>query len=112
MDGNWELKYITGPKITFQALYPDNKPFLSFNTKEKRVNGNGSCNSFAGNASISQSGLKFDENLVMTRMFCPGTGESIFMDGIKNVTSYSIIDGGTTLNLMVGEVVVMRFQKK
>lgn len=112
IDGIWELNYISGPKIAFEGLYPDKKPFLSFNTKEGRISGNSGCNSFTGNASISQNRFRVDENLAMTKMFCPGEGENTFMESLKKVNTYSISDEGKTLNLIMGDIAIMRFSKK
>jgi|SRR6218665_1095357 len=112
LDGIWELNYISGPKIAFEGLYPDKKPFLSFNTGEGRVSGNSGCNSFTGNASISTNRFRVDENLAMTKMFCPGEGENNFMESLKKVNTYSISDEGKTLNLIMGDIAIMRFSKK
>ena len=50
--------------------------------------------------------------MTMTKMFCPGDGESSFMDGLKKVNSYSVSDEGKTLNLIMGDIAIMRFHKK
>ena len=112
LDGIWELNYISGTKIAFEGLYPDKKPFLSFNTKDGRVSGNSGCNSFTGSMSVSNSYLHFDDSMAMTKMFCPGNGESNFLDGLKKINGYSISDEGKTLNLLSGDVAIMRFEKK
>jgi len=112
LDGIWELNYISGTKIAFEGLYPDKKPFLSFNTKDGRVSGNSGCNSFTGSMSVSNSYLHLDDSMAMTKMFCPGNGESNFLDGLKKINGYSISDEGKTLNLLSGDVAIMRFEKK
>jgi len=112
LDGNWELNYISGAKIAFEGLYPDKIPFISFNTKENRVSGSSGCNSFAGSTSINKNWMRFDENMAMTRMFCPGDGESTFMKSLQKVNAYAISDGGKTLNLLTGDIATMRFSKK
>jgi len=112
LEGIWELDYLSGTKVAFENLYVDKKPFLSFNTKDSRVSGNSSCNSFTGNITISKNYLRFDDAMAMTKMFCPGEGESAFVDGLKKVNSYSITDNGKTLNLIMGDIAIMRFHKK
>lgn len=112
LEGIWELDYLSGTKVNFENLYVDKKPFLSFNTKDSRVSGNSSCNSFTGNVSVSKNYLRFDDAMAMTKMFCPGEGESNFMDGLKRVNSFSITNNGKTLNLLTGDIAIMRFKKK
>ena len=112
LEGAWELDYISGPKIAFEGLYPDKKPFVSFNIKDGRVSGNNGCNSFTGNVRINKNTIAFDDSMAMTRMFCPGNGESAFMDGLKKVNTYAVTDDGKTLNFIAGDIAIMRFQKK
>jgi len=112
LDGTWELNYISGAKIAFEGLYPDKKPFVLFNTKENRASGNSSCNSFTGNVSINENWMRFDENMAMTKMFCPGDGENAFIQSLQKVNAYAISDGGKTLNLLTGDIAIMRFSKK
>src|SRR6218665_3958733 len=46
LEGTWELNYITGPRITFDGLFPNKKPTIIFNTKDNQVSGNNSCNTY------------------------------------------------------------------
>ena len=112
LEGIWELDYLSGTKVAFENLYADKKPFLSFNIKDSRASGNSSCNSFTGNVSISKNYLRFDDAMAMTKMFCPGDGESSFMEALKKVNSYSVSEEGKTLNLIMGDIAIMRFHKK
>ena len=112
LEGIWELNYLSGTKIAFEGLYPYRKPFLSFNTKEGRVSGNSSCNSFTGDIIVSGYHLHFDQSIAMTKMFCPGDGENNFINTLKKVDAYEISDEGGKLNLLAGGIVIMRLQKK
>lgn len=112
LEGIWELNYLSGTKISYENLYTDKKPFLSFNIKDSRVSGNSSCNSFTGNITLNKNYLRFDDAMAMTKMFCAGEGESSFMDSLKKVNSYSVSDNGKTLNLLMGDIAIMRFHKK
>ncbi len=40
LNGTWELNYISGRKITFEGLYPDKKPAISFDMSNKKFSGN------------------------------------------------------------------------
>jgi heat shock protein HslJ len=110
LGGTWELNYISGPRIAFNGLYPGNKPQLSFNLSEKRINGNSSCNSFSGKLLADDTSINFNEPMVATKMACPGEGEAIFFEMLKKVNKYSV-NGDTTLNFMMGDIAIMRFSK-
>ncbi|TDW48865.1 heat shock protein HslJ [Flavobacterium sp. 270] len=113
LDGNWELNYITGPRITFDGLYPNKKPTINFDTKENRVSGNSSCNSYNGKLSVTGNKIDFTQPMMMTKMMCgDGQGEQVYMSTLQKVTSYDITDDGKTLNFMSGDIAMMRFTKK
>ena len=111
LDGTWVLNYISGPRIAFDGLYPNKKPQLVFSTQDKRVSGNTSCNSFSGPLVVDGSKINFDQPMALTKMACPGEGETIFLETLKKVSSWSVSDGNT-LNLIMGDIAVMRFSKK
>ena len=48
LEGPWELNYISGPRIAFDGLYPNDKPTIVFDLKENKVYGKNSCNSYFG----------------------------------------------------------------
>lgn len=45
----------------------------------------------------------------MTKMFCPGDGEKIFLETLQSVNNYAAT--GTTLTLIKDDVAEMRFIK-
>lgn len=113
LEGNWELSYITGPRIAFEGLYPDKKPTINFNTKENLVSGNNSCNSYTGQLNVSENEINFKQPMVTTKMMCiDGQGEQVFMSTLSKVTSYNVTDDGRTLNFISGNIETMRFTKK
>jgi heat shock protein HslJ len=112
LQGAWELNYITGPRIAFAGLYPDNKPTITFNLKETSVSGKNSCNSYAGKLNADESKINFKEPMMVTKMFCPGEGENFYMNTLQKIDSYSVSEDGKTLNFIMGEIVMMRFEKK
>ncbi|WP_426484368.1 META domain-containing protein [Flavobacterium sp. 2] len=113
LDGNWELNYITGPRIAFDGLYPNKKPTINFNTKENQVSGNNSCNSFTGKLSITGNKIDFTQPMAVTKMMCmDGQGEQVFMSTLQKITSYDVTDDGKTLNFISGDIAMMRFTKK
>jgi len=110
LGGTWELDYISGPRIAFNGLYPGKKPLVAFDLQEKRVTGNSSCNSFSGKLVADDSSINFNEPMIMTKMACPGEGESIFLETLKKVNKYNV-SGDTVLNFMMGDIAIMRFHK-
>lgn len=113
LDGTWELNYITGPKITFDGLYPNKKPTIVFNIKENQVSGNNSCNSYTGKLNVTGNKIDFTQPMAVTKMMClDGQGEQVYMNALQKITSYDITDDGKTLNFISGDIAMMRFTKK
>lgn len=113
LDGTWELNYISGPRIAFDGLYPNKKPTIVFDSKESRVSGNSSCNSYNGKLSVDGNKIDFTQPMMMTKMACmDGQGEQTYMSTLQKITSYDITDDGKTLNLISGDIALMRFTKK
>jgi heat shock protein HslJ len=110
IEGTWELTYLTGPKIAFEGLYPDKKPTIAFNLQENKITGNNSCNQYFGALIIEGAKINFkDAKIGMTMMACEGNGDSLYMEALNKVESYTITEDGKTLNLLIGNVVMMRF---
>ncbi|PZR28542.1 MAG: META domain-containing protein [Citrobacter freundii] len=111
LDGTWTLNYISGPRIAFEGLYPNKKPQIIFNSQDRRVSGNTGCNSFSGPLVVDGNKINFDQPMAMTKMACPGEGEMVFLETLKKVNTWSVSDGNT-LNLIMGDIAVMRFSRK
>jgi heat shock protein HslJ len=110
LEGTWVLNYITGPRIAFDGLYPINKPTIKFDLKENKVAGNNSCNQYFGALMLDGAKINFkDAKMGMTMMACEGNGDSVYMDTLAKIESYTITDDGNTLNFLLGNVVMMRF---
>ncbi|MBB4801911.1 heat shock protein HslJ [Flavobacterium nitrogenifigens] len=113
LDGTWELNYITGPRITFDGLYPNKKPTINFDTKENRVSGNNSCNSYTGKLVVTDNKIDFTQPMAVTKMMCiDNQGEQVYMNTLQKITSFDITDDGKTLNFISGDIAMMRFTKK
>ena len=110
IEGTWGLKYITGPKIAFDGLFPSKKPIIAFNLAENKITGNNSCNQYFGALIMDGSKIDFkDDKIGMTMMACEGNGDSLYMETLNKIESYTITDEGKTLNFLIGNVVMMRF---
>ena len=105
----WELEYITGPRIAFEGLFPDQKPHLLFNRTTNIVSGNAGCNGYSSNYTLQNKNLKFGEREISTLMYC-GEGETQFVNFLKEIDGY-LIDAEGKLNLLTNNVTMMRFHK-
>jgi len=112
LEGTWELNYITGPRIAFGGLYPYKKPSIRFDVANNRVNGNTSCNNFNGKLNVAGNKISFTDPLAMTKMMClDGNGENVFLETLKKVDSWSVLNGNLLI-LKMDDVTMMRFVKK
>lgn len=108
LSGTWNLKYITGPRIAFDGLYPDKKPHIVFDLSENRISGNTSCNSFTGEVAIDGNKINIDK-VAQTMMACEGIGEQTFTKALSAITSYKVENN--ILSLYAGDIEMMRFSK-
>lgn len=104
----WELVYISGPRIAFDGLFPEKKPQITFDQETHKVTGTDSCNGYSADFELDENTISFGEPGPTTMMFCGG-GERQFLNMMQKIDSY-IIEGGE-LNLLAGEVPMMRFKK-
>ncbi len=106
--GNWELTYVSGPKIAFEGLYPNKKPNIIFNFANGIIQGNTGCNGFSSKFKLDANKIKIEDGL-QTMMFCEGGGEEAFKNMMRKTDSYKIENGN--LVFYFGSVPVMRFKK-
>ena len=112
LEGTWQLNYITGPRIAFDGLYPDKKPTIIFDLNGNKISGNNSCNQYFGAFLLDSNKINFkDSKMGMTMMACQGAGESTYMKTLEKIDSYSISEDGKILNLITGDIAMMRFEK-
>ncbi|MEH6307033.1 META domain-containing protein [Olivibacter sp. CPCC 100613] len=111
LNGTWELGYISGPRIAFEGLYPNKKPFIKIEVDSNRISGNTSCNNFFGKLNREGHNISFKEGLGMTKMLCEGQGEPTFISTLEKINRYDITDEGKTLHFIVGDIAMMRFKR-
>lgn len=104
----WELEYISEARITFDGLYPEKKPRISFYKDSGIVEGNDSCNGYSAEFSVQENLITFGEPGPSTLMYC-GNGEKVFLSTIKKVTDFNIEEG--KLHLKLDGLTIMRFNK-
>lgn len=113
IDGTWEANYIMNIPKVFDELYPKTKPTITFNSSQNQISGSSGCNNFNGKCTIDGNTLQIGEALALTRKMCPDmVGEQTFLETLKKVNTYSVTNEGKTLNLIMGDIAVMRLTKK
>lgn len=110
LNGRWELNALTGTKLTFEALYPGQKPSLAFNLPVMEVSGSTGCNTFTGAIAMDSNHIEFI-NLVATEKACNGIGEPTFINAMKTVSTFSLVDSNT-LALMKADTALLRFVRR
>lgn len=108
-NNSWELEYITGPRITFQGLFPDDKPEIKFNKSTNMVMGTTGCNGYNTAYKMDGKMISFEVPATTTMRYC-GDGEAVFLKTMQQVTSYRMTNDGK-LELLMNDVVMMRFKK-
>ncbi len=106
----WELDYITGSRIAFDGLYPNEKPNLIFDEETNRVHGTNSCNGYSYKYTFDKDKLTFSEPGPATLRYCEGNGDKAFLQMMEKVESFSF-DENKKLNLIANGIPVMRFKK-
>ncbi len=101
---HWLLTELNG-----QPAVPDRQPTLNF--EEKQVSGNGSCNGFGGDYTVSGDQLTFGP-IMSTMMACVENGimdqESAYFDALGKVARYNI-ENETLILLSADGTVLARF---
>jgi heat shock protein HslJ len=83
-------------------------PTFNFGSDGK-LSGNAGCNNFNGNFKVDGSKLSMNPG-AMTRMACPGSGESDFLNALKQVTGVKQV--GSKLKLLNGANEIMSLVPK
>jgi heat shock protein HslJ len=83
--------------------------FISFNTPDGKVGGNGSCNSFGGGLFVDGNNLTLG-NIFSTKMYCDAVQsiENDFFSRLQKVTRYEI--NGKKLLLFEGKNLLLEFE--
>ena len=109
LNGTWEVDYLSGTRIAFDGLFPNKKPTLHFDLPSTKATGSGSCNTYNTSFTMEGNKIKFGK-LMSTEMACEGDGEAAFFKILQTVTQYSVT--GNTLNLIMGDIAVIRLTRK
>lgn len=103
----WELSTLQDEPLNLSD-FQTGKPFLKFEDDGK-LSGSTGCNNFTGSYKLADDALTLDPG-AMTRMACPGNGETIFLNALKEVKM--VKTGGDKLILLDGTNEIMTLVTK
>ncbi len=112
LDGTWEVVSIAGQEKNFDMLYAAKKPIIAFDQASRKCHGNTSCNGFSTTLMVDNASLNINPAIAMTKMACEGNGEQVFVDALKQVTTFAFLDQGKKLQLRSADNVIMVLERR
>lgn len=105
LQGLWVLQPVLASDTAAGKL-----PSLNFNLAASSFSGSTGCNSMNGSFTISGDSLIFNQQVVTTRMACPGYNEKAFLDNLFLTNNFKIEDG--VLMLKNNQTVLSKWTRK
>jgi heat shock protein HslJ len=94
-DYTWVLT-LRGEPGNMKSPLPDTEVTAFFDSKEKKVRGNGGCNAYGGSYEVDGLNLSITGSLMMTEMWCgdeKGEQESQFLKALQAAESFELDHG-------------------
>jgi heat shock protein HslJ len=88
LDGNWFLVAIL-PSDTAAGRVPS----INFDMTAKTFTGNTGCNSMRGTFSFNDSTIQINEQIITTKMACPGYNEDAFLKNLPRTNKHRFENG-------------------
>jgi heat shock protein HslJ len=107
ISGKWNLIEINGQKPD-EGNYMTGIPDLEISQADLKFTSNSGCNRTKGGVQIVNNGITFSK-FFSTKMTCPGTGESEYVNTLRSVDTFKIEKGVLILNA-AGKT-VLKFKK-
>ena len=85
-------------------------PTINFDETSKNFSGNTGCNNMRGNFSFTDSTLKINEQIITTKMACPGYNEDAFLKSLPKANGYRFENG--MLVLLSDQTELSRWTRK
>lgn len=102
--GTWYLMPVLSSDTAAGKL-----PTLNFELTEGRFSGNNGCNAMSGSFFIKEDALRFGDNVVSTKMACPGYNEKLFVNNLLKTNRFMIKDG--VLQLMYNTTILSKWTR-
>ena len=100
--GHWQLLPVLASDTSAGKT-----PQLNFDINTKTFSGNTGCNTISGSFILENDALSFGDNMVSTRMACPGYNEKAFLESLLKTNRYEIKNG--VLQLMYNTTVLSQW---
>jgi len=105
LEGTWYLQ----PVLASDAA-GSRTPVVTFNVKNKTFSGSTGCNKMSGHFMVTDSTIAFDQNMILTKMACPGYNEKAFVENLLRINNYKFEKD--ELLLMVDVTIMSRWKKQ
>jgi heat shock protein HslJ len=105
LNGQWYLVPVL-PTDTAAGRYPT----ISFNIAKGTFTGHTGCNRMSGSFRRTDTSLVISENIMMTKMACPGYNEAAFIKALLNTNRYKKED--SVLILMFDQTQLSKWTRK
>jgi heat shock protein HslJ len=105
LEGAWQLEPVL-PSDTATGRIPT----IVFDLATKKFQGNTGCNKMSGNFYTSGDSISFNEQIMMTKMACPGYNEQGFIESLTKTNRYKIEKG--LLQLMQDQTILSKWIRK
>ena len=110
LEGLWEVHSIYDKFQPFDVLFPGKKPRLYFDMINEQIIGFTGCNNFSIFTSLHGNVIDIMGFLGMTKAWCDGDGEDIFITLLKSAHTFAIDNEGH-LRFLCGNLEIMRLEK-
>lgn len=87
-----------------------NSPTLNISVSERTFTGNTGCNRMRGTFELTDTSIVFNQNMITTKMACPGYNENAFIKSLFRVNKYKFDQG--VLVLMFETTELSRWTRK
>jgi heat shock protein HslJ len=110
LNGSWELVAFPGTDKSFEETFSTYRPTLQFSDTSERVTGTTGCNHLSGSYRLEKESFQFGNNMITTKMACPGYNENIFLNAVQKINRYEMKED--QLRFYSDSNLVMAFAKK
>jgi len=104
LSGAWQLQPVLASDTAAGKI-----PTINFDMVKHRFTGNTGCNEMSGSFIVRGDSLSFNEQVISTKMSCPGYNEKTFFDNLVNTNRYQIKEG--VLQLMYNSTILSRWAR-
>lgn len=102
LEGSWQLQPVLASDTASGKL-----PRLNFDLSKGEFSGNTGCNSMRGSFAVKNDNLAFKQDMITTKMACPGYNEKAFIENLHRTNRFTIKEG--VLQLMNNNSVLSKW---